>query len=88
MTAPDTDVIIAALKATADAAYTAAYTAAYDKHKAQLVAYYSAAKKPAYPRADLYTDVYDGAHASAACDPVFAAAYKALIAARAAKVAP
>ena len=82
MTVPDTDVTIAALKATADAAYKAAYKAAYDKHKAQLVAYYSAAKKPRFPKVDLHTDIYDGAHASAACDPTFAAAYKALIAAR------
>jgi len=82
MSVLDTDVTIAALKATADAAYKAAYKVAYDKHKAQLVVYYSAAKKPAYPGVDIHTDIYDGAHASAACDPVFAAAYKALIAAR------
>ena len=79
----DYDVTIAALTATSDAAYKTAYEAAYDKHKAQLVAYYSAAKKPLFPNVDIHTDIYDGAHASAACDPAVVAAEKALTAAKA-----
>ena len=79
----DYDVTIAALKATSDAAYKAAYKAAYGKHKAQLVAYYSVTKRPAFPKVDIHTDIYDGAHASAACDPAVVSAEKALTAAKA-----